>query len=71
MANWVKCTTLDGTEIRVNMDHVALVRPYHRDRGGTGNEIIFADGSLTSVFVKEDHEYLTLPPRIERGHSQV
>ena len=42
MASWVKCTTVDGTEVRLNMDHVALVRPYREDRGGTGSEVIFA-----------------------------
>ena len=37
MASWVKCTMIeDGTEVRLNMDHVALVRPHHRDRGGVG-----------------------------------
>ena len=49
MASWVKCTTVDGTEVRLNMDHVALVWPYREDRGGTGSEVIFAAGSLSSM----------------------
>ena len=50
MTSWIKCTIEDGTEVRVNMDHVALVRPYRSDRGGKGSEVLFAAG--TSV-VKE------------------
>jgi hypothetical protein len=71
MASWVKCTTVDGTEVRLNMDHVALVRPYREDRGGTGSEVIFAAGSLSSIVVKEDQEYLIGPPRLEQGQYQV
>jgi hypothetical protein len=70
MASWVKCTTVDGTEVRLNMEHVALVRPYREDRGGTGSEVIFAAGSLSSIVVKEDQEYLIGPPRL-RGRDQV
>jgi hypothetical protein len=71
MASWVKCTTVDGTEVRLNMDHVALVRPYREDRGGTGSEVIFAAGSLSSIVVKEDQEYLIGPQRLEHGQYQV
>jgi hypothetical protein len=40
----IKCTTKDGIEIRLNLDHVAMIRPHHTDRGFTGNEIIFSAG---------------------------
>ena len=68
MPSWVKCTIVDGTEVRLNMDHVVLVQPY---RGGTGSEVIFAAGSLSSIVVKEDQEYLIGPPRLEQGQYQV
>ena len=35
MAGWIKCTTTDGTDIRLNLDHVAMIRPYPDDRGFT------------------------------------
>jgi hypothetical protein len=62
MANWIKCTTMDGASITINVEHVAAIRPHNRDRGGTGCEIIFA-GSPTSVIVKEDEERLTQTAR--------
>jgi hypothetical protein len=62
MASWIKCNTTDGTEIRVNLDQVAIVRPYHSDRGFTGSEIIFATGAPSSIFVKEDRDALTGRP---------
>jgi len=37
MTPLIKCTTMEGTEIRLNMDHVVLVRPHRGDRGGTGS----------------------------------
>jgi len=52
MANFIKCSTAEGVVIRLNMDHVALIRPHHSDRGGSGNEIIFASGTLSSIIVK-------------------
>ena len=61
-------TIVDGTEVRLNMDHVVLVQPY---RGDTGSEVIFAAGSLSSIVVKEDQEYLIGPPRLEQGQYQV
>ena len=70
MASWVKCTTLDGTEIRVNMDHIAMIRPHNRDRGGTGSEITFVGGAPSSIVVKEDQDHLTERPQIERGRNQ-
>ena len=71
MASWIKCTTKDDIEIRLNLDHVALIRPHHSDRGVKGNEIIFASGNLSSILVKEDQDYLAEPPHVERGHDQV
>lgn len=71
MASWIKCTTKDGIEIRLNLDHVAMIRPHHSDRGFTGNEIIFAAGTLSSILVKESQEYLVGPPRIEQGCDEV
>ena len=60
MANWVTCTTVaDGSQIRVNFDHVALVRPHNRDRGGTGSEITFVGGSPSTIVVKEGQDHLT------------
>jgi len=59
MATWVRCTTADGDEVRVNIDHVALVRQYKKDRGGTGSEIIFVGGVPSNIIVKEDQEHLT------------
>ncbi len=65
MANWVKCNTMDGGEVRVNMDHIAMIRPHNQDRGGTGSEITFAGGAPSSIVVKQDQEYLTERPQIE------
>ena len=71
MASWIKCTTAEGTEIRLNLDHVAMIRPYRSDRGFTGNEIVFAAGNLSSILVKEDQGYLAEPPHIQRGRGGV
>jgi hypothetical protein len=43
----------------VNLDHVAIVRQYQKDRGGTGCEITFAGGVPSAIVVKEDQEHLT------------
>lgn len=51
MASWIKCTTTDGTEVRLNLDHVAMIRPHHSDHGDTGNEIIFATGKIGRAHV--------------------
>ena len=59
MATWVRCTTSHGDEIRVNVDHVATVRQYQKDRGGTGCELTFAGGVPSAIVVKEDQEHLT------------
>jgi hypothetical protein len=59
MATWVRCTTSHGDEIRVNLDHVATVRQYQKDRGGTGCEITFSGGVPSAIVVKEDQEHLT------------
>ena len=32
MASFFKCQTADGQNVRVNFEHVALIRPYHSDR---------------------------------------
>jgi|SoiMethySBSTD1v2_1073268.scaffolds.fasta_scaffold177074_2 hypothetical protein len=56
MPTWMKCTTTDGTEIRINLDHVVTIRPYQRDRGGKGSEITFVGGSPSSLVVKEDQD---------------
>ena len=66
MTTWIKCTTVDGTEVRVNMDHVVLVRPFRSDRGGTGSEVSFAGGTPSSIVVKEDQNYLTVTPPVAR-----
>jgi hypothetical protein len=66
MASWVKCTTTDGAEVRVNLDHVAMVRPYHSDRGFSGSEIIFATGTPSPIVVNEGRDALLRPPEIRR-----
>jgi hypothetical protein len=43
----------------VNLDHVATVRQYQKERGGTGCEITFAGGSPSNIVVREDQEHLT------------
>jgi hypothetical protein len=43
------------------LDHVALIRPYHSDRGFTGSEIIFAGGAPSSIYVKQDRDTLVSP----------
>jgi hypothetical protein len=67
MASWIKCTTEDGIETRVNLDHVAIVRPYHTDRGGKGSEVVFATGTPSSFVVKEDQNSLTMTPPVTAG----
>jgi hypothetical protein len=71
MATWTKCMTADGTEIRVNLDHVAMVHPHRSERGFSGSEIIFAAGNLGSIIVRQTQEELAEPPRVERGHDEV
>src|SRR5262245_2942975 len=55
----VRCTTSDGGEVRVYADHIAIVRHYKKDRGGTGSEIIFAGGVPSALVVQEDQIHLT------------
>jgi hypothetical protein len=71
MATWTKCTTTDGAEIRVNLDHVAMVRPHRSESGFSGSEIIFAAGDLSSIIVRQTQEELAETPRIERGRDEV
>jgi hypothetical protein len=71
MPTWIKCTTTDGTEVRVNLDQVAMVRPHRSDRGFGGSEIVFAVGTLSSLIVQQTQEELAEPPRIERGRDEV
>ena len=59
MATWLRCTTVEGAEVRVNVDHIAMVRQYRKERGGTGSEIIFAGGAPSALVVQEDQEHLT------------
>jgi hypothetical protein len=58
MSSWVKCTTTDGLEARVNLDQVAMIRAYRSDRGFSGSEIVFATGTPSPIIVKEDRAYL-------------
>jgi hypothetical protein len=59
MATWIRCTTAEGSEVRLNVDHIAMVRQYRKERGGTGSEIIFAGGVPSALVVQEDQEHLT------------
>jgi hypothetical protein len=61
MASWIKCTTTDGIEVRVNLDQVAMIRPYRSDRGFSGSELIFASGSQSPIVVNEDRNTLIGP----------
>jgi hypothetical protein len=65
MAAWTKCTTPDGVDIRVNMDHVAMIRSHQSERGFGGSEIIFAVGNLSSIIVKQSQEALAERPQME------
>jgi hypothetical protein len=58
MPSWVKCTTTDGAEVRVNLDQAAMIRSYHSDRGFSGSEIVFATGTPSPIIVKEDRDSL-------------
>jgi hypothetical protein len=58
MPTWARLTTTDGNEIRINLDHVVTVRPYQKDRGGTGSEIAFAGGTPSSLVVREDQDHI-------------
>jgi hypothetical protein len=71
MADWRKCRTEDGSEIRVNMDNAVLVQPHRRDRGSTASVITFIGGAPSTIIVQDDMEYLTMRQGIERGHDQV
>ena len=66
MARWIKCNTTDGTDIRLNLDHVVMIRPYPDDRGFTGSEIIFATGSPTLITVMENADDLAGRPDIQQ-----
>jgi hypothetical protein len=70
MANWINATTMDRTEVRVNLDHVAMIRPHHSDRGFTGSEILFSGGAPSSILVREDRDTLIGSP-VPRQISQT
>jgi hypothetical protein len=70
MASWIKCTNEEGVQFRVNMDQVAVIRPYRRERGLAGNEIIFAAGNLSSIVVTESEDYLTAPQSNEQSRGE-
>jgi hypothetical protein len=53
MPKFVICTTADKIDIRVNLDHVAYIRPHRSDRGYAGSEIVFSGGSPSSIIVEE------------------
>lgn len=58
MAKFVACTTADKVEIRVNLDHVAYIRPHRSDRGFAGSEIVFSNGSPSSIVVEESRDQI-------------
>ena len=61
MASWATCTTTDGAEVRVNLDQVAIIRPYRSDRGFSGSEVVFATGQPSPIIVREDRDALAGP----------
>ena len=66
MATWVKCTTTDGAEVRVNLEHVAMIRPYRSERGFSGSEITFATGTPSTLVVNEGRDALLKPADVRR-----
>jgi hypothetical protein len=71
LAKFTKCTTKDGIHIQINLDHVAMIRPHHGNRGSVGNEVIFSGGSPSSIFVEEDQEQLLGSQQVQQGHDEV
>lgn len=65
MPRWVKCTTIEGTDVRLNVEHVAMIRPHRSDRGFTGSEVIFSTGQPSSIVVQEGPDELAGPPDIQ------
>jgi hypothetical protein len=61
MASFVKCTTAEGQIVRVNLDHVVLIKPYRTERGFSGSEVIFSSGSPSSIVVQENQEHISKP----------
>jgi hypothetical protein len=49
----------DGIEIRLNLNQVAMIRPYRSDRGFSGSEVVFATGTPSPIIVKEDRDALS------------
>jgi hypothetical protein len=70
MAHWIKCTNTQGAQIRVNMDHVAMILPHQRDRGFAGSEIVFSGSGPSSIIVSESEDFLT-ESGVERGNYRV
>jgi hypothetical protein len=72
MASFVKCTTAEGQSVRVNLDHVALIKPYRTDRGFSGSEVVFSNGNPSSIIVQENQELLTgsLAPSLGTSSSK-
>ena len=65
MAKFVACTTADKVVIRINLDHVAYIRPHRSDRGFAGSEIVFSNGSPSSLVVEESRDQIAGDLRIE------
>jgi len=61
MPSFVKCTTAEGQSVRVNLDHVAMIKPYRTERGFSGSEVVFSNGSPSSIIVQENQEQLSGP----------
>jgi hypothetical protein len=70
MNSWVTCTTTEGIEIRLNLGHVAMIRPYHSDRGFKGSEVIFATGTPSPIIVKEDRNALAAAKAHDQDRSR-
>jgi hypothetical protein len=76
----MKCTTTDGNEIRINLDHVVTIGPTKETGAGKGSEITFVGGSPRSLVVRQDqyrqfsaeiHDRLACcgtPPKLRGGH---
>jgi hypothetical protein len=70
MSAFVKCTTDEKIPVSINMNHVALVRPYRSDRGFSGSEVVFSSGNPTSIIVEQTQDQLVAEFRTDGSQTQ-